>query len=105
MMNKARINYWIDVGLIITFILSALTGLVKWPGLFRLTGIRHSALPMREISLVHDWSGLVMILLVLAHLLLHLNWIIIMTKTLFNNKKRIERKERIENNRKELKNE
>ncbi|MBN2459447.1 DUF4405 domain-containing protein [Candidatus Woesearchaeota archaeon] len=87
MVNKARINYWVDVGLVITFIASMITGLIKWPGLFRLTGIRHRDLPMLEISLVHDWSGLLMVILVLVHLILHFNWMVTMTKCLFKKKK------------------
>ena len=87
MVSKARINYWIDVGLVVTFICSLLTGLIKWPGLFRLTGIRHTSLPMLEISFIHDWSGLLMGLLVLAHIILHFNWMVLMTKGLFKKKR------------------
>lgn len=86
MATKARINYWVDVGLVIAFIVSMVTGIIKWPGLFRTLGLSHQALPMYEISTAHDISGLVMILLVLLHIILHFKWMIGMTKNLFRKK-------------------
>jgi hypothetical protein len=87
MASKARINYWVDVGLVASFILSMITGLIKWPGFSRITGISYTFLPMLEISIIHDWSGLIMVALVLLHIILHFNWMIAMTKGLFKKKR------------------
>lgn len=38
---------------------------------------------MPLISILHDWSGVVMAILVLAHLILNWDWIMSMTKGFF----------------------
>lgn len=88
MVKKARINYWVDVGLVVSFIISLITGIVKWPGLFRDLGLSYAGLPMNLISKAHDISGLAMGLLVLLHIILHFSWMINMTKNLFKRKDR-----------------
>ncbi len=82
-MNRAKLNYWIDVGLAISFLISLTTGLIKWPGLIYTIGVpAYKVLHVRNISTIHDWSGLVMGLLVIIHLILHWNWIVSMTKNM-----------------------
>ena len=72
-MNKLKLNYFVDVGLAISLIICFFTGLIKWPGLIRIIGTSiYQILHFRNISLLHDWSGLIMGLLVLFHLVL--NW-------------------------------
>lgn len=87
-MNRTFLNYFIDVGLTITFILVFFTGILKWPGLVLWFGFSYSNFPMRAFSLIHDWSGLIMSLLVFVHIILHWNWIIATTKKIFSKKKR-----------------
>ena len=86
-MNKIKVNYWIDVCLAITFLLVFITGIFKWPGLITKFGISYSDLPMRTFTFIHDWSGLIMGLLVLIHLILHWNWIVSVTKSMIRGKK------------------
>ena len=75
-MNKAKLNYWIDVGLGISFFVCFYTGLVKWPGLINVIGASaYKTLSFSKISRLHDMSGLIMGLLVLVHLILHWKWI------------------------------
>jgi hypothetical protein len=78
----------IDIGLICTFVLSFGTGiiklLIKYPEILRYLGVR--SLPVFTISRVHDWSGLVMGILVLFHLLLNIPWLVAMTKNIFRGK-------------------
>ena len=81
-MNKLKIDYWIDVGLAITFLSAFITGLLKWPSLIRFFGLTHRNLPWAEITFVHDWSGLIMGLLVFIHLLFHWKWIVCVTKNI-----------------------
>jgi thiamine transporter ThiT len=85
-MNPAKTNYWIDIGMGIAFMLSLITGIIKWPRLITWFGLTYSQLPMKAISAVHDWSGIIMGLLVLVHLLLHRKWISCMTRQFFNKK-------------------
>ena len=83
-MNRTKLNYWIDVGLAISFFTCFYTGLIKWPGLIRIVGTSaYSVLHVRNISLLHDWSGLIMSLLVLAHLVLNWKWMVMVTKKVF----------------------
>jgi hypothetical protein len=86
MVSKLKINYWVDVGLGITIITSGNTGLLKWPGAVRIFGLRHAVLPMYQITTIHDYSGLLMALLAIVHIVLHWNWIVCTTKSLFKKK-------------------
>ena len=92
-MVKNKIKYVIDIGLLISFILVVITGIVKFGTLLRAIGINldYKELPMSQISLVHDWSGIFMALFVLIHLILNIDWIISTTKSFFK-KKEDERK-------------
>ena len=85
-MNKTLLNYWIDVGLAISFFACFITGLIKWPGLVNTIGVSaYNLLSFKNISRLHDISGLIMGLLVLIHLALHWKWIIVVTKNIFKN--------------------
>lgn len=77
-MNRGKINYWIDVGLFISFLIVALSGIIKFPGwgLYQVFGFNN-------ISRWHDWSGIALVILVFLHLILHWNWIVGMTKNIF----------------------
>ena len=85
-MERAKLNYYIDVGLAISFVLVACTGIIKFPKLLPGLGISYQSLPMRTLSIIHDWSGVIMTLLVLVHLILHWKWIVAMTKSIFRRK-------------------
>jgi len=82
-MNKAKINYWIDVGLGISFIISFVTGIFKFPGLTQYFRSVYRIISAIYMAKIHDWSGLIMGLLVLAHLILHWRWLVAMTKNIF----------------------
>lgn len=86
MTDKGTLNYFIDCGLIITFSLSFITGIVKFPEWTRYFSDVFLIIPAFSISQIHDISGLVMGLLVLSHLLLHGRWIVAMTKSTFGRK-------------------
>jgi len=87
-MEKNKIKYFIDVGLLISFIVVLVTGIIKFGTLLRTIGINlnYKELPMSQISLVHDWSGIFMGLFVLVHLILNIDWIIATTKDFFKKK-------------------
>lgn len=83
-MNNLKLNYWIDVGLAISFFICFITGLIKWPGLIKVIGASaYKTLSFSNISRVHDMSGLIMGLLVIVHLALHWKWIVAVTKNIF----------------------
>ncbi|MBW2966281.1 DUF4405 domain-containing protein [Candidatus Woesearchaeota archaeon] len=81
-MNKSKLNYWIDIGLGISFIISFITGLFKFPGITQYFTAVFRVIPSYYMSKIHDYSGLVMGSLVLVHLILHWRWIVAMTKNI-----------------------
>ena len=84
-MNKSILNYWVDVGLIMSFFVCFISGLIKWPGLIKIIGVSaYKVLHANNISMLHDWSGLIMGLLILIHLSLHWNWVAVMAKRIFS---------------------
>ena len=82
-MQRATVNYIIDLGLFISFLCVAVTGILKMPGLVQTLGMNYKSLPFNVITPLHDFSGVVMTLLVLLHLVLHWGWIVGMTKSFF----------------------
>ena len=83
-MDKLKLNYFVDVGLAISFFACFITGLIKWRGLVNLVGVSvYNFLRFNNISILHDWSGLIMGLLVLLHLVLHWKWIVSVSKSIF----------------------
>ncbi|MBN2042298.1 MAG: DUF4405 domain-containing protein [Candidatus Aenigmarchaeota archaeon] len=83
MVNKAKLNYVIDVGLGISFLSVFITGIVKFPDFLQYFGITRRYIPVQGLSTIHDWSGIIMGILVLVHLVLHWKWIVCMTKSFF----------------------
>lgn len=73
-MNKLKLNYFVDIGMAISFVIVAVTGILKLPVLGGKT---------EEYLFLHDWSGVVLTAFVLLHLILHWNWIVCMTKGMF----------------------
>ena len=88
-MDKIKLNFWIDVGLAISFFICFFTGLIKWPGIIKIIGVSaYKVLHVKNISVLHDWSGLIMGLLVIVHLVLHWKWIVCATKVVFKGEKK-----------------
>jgi hypothetical protein len=81
-MRRVYLKYAIDLGMLVTFLLCFTTGILKFPGFLGFIRAARYVLPMLDITLIHDWSGVAMGILVFAHLLLNFSWIIAMTKQL-----------------------
>jgi predicted ferric reductase len=47
----------------------ALTGILKFRELLRPFNIPYDKLPMQQIYILHDWTGLILILLIFTHLI------------------------------------
>jgi hypothetical protein len=87
-MNKATLNYWVDVLIAVAFVISAITGLaflVMGSGGYQ--GGRNAnfataflGLERAQWSDLHTLGSLVMIGGVFMHLVLHWNWIICVTR-------------------------
>jgi hypothetical protein len=84
-MERAKLNYFLDAGMLIVFIAVAATGIIKMPVVARGLG-GYGSLPMDTITPLHDISGVLLVVFVLLHLALHWGWIVGMTKALFSKK-------------------
>jgi hypothetical protein len=81
-MNRAKMNYWVDVGIGFAGAISALSGLV-----FLLSGDLASGvlgISYQTWNAVHTWSSLAAIAGVGAHLALHWKWMVTMTKQMLS---------------------
>lgn len=86
MRNRSVINYFVDMGLALAFLITAITGVFKMPLLFNLGLVNYRKFNMLLINRFHDWGGIAMTVLVIVHLALHWKWIVAMTKKLFTGK-------------------
>ena len=92
MKNAAKINYWVDIIIGIAFVMVAFSGLILF-----FAGPRggyqggRNPLYLRPILFLsrntwkelHNWSGILMMVGVLGHFILHWNWLVCMTGNLF----------------------
>ncbi len=83
MNNKAWINYFVDLGLVVGFVVCGITGIIKWPGLLKAFEVSRASIPISNITTMHDYSGALILMLAIVHVWLHLGWMISMTKRLF----------------------
>ena len=86
-MSKQKLNYWIDVVIGLAFVLSALSGMVLFFAPSGYQGGRNPFYGQTVLFLsthtwdtLHTWGSLAMIAGVGAHLALHWNWMVCMTR-------------------------
>lgn len=86
-MNRLKINYLVDLLMVIAFLITAISGLILFlflPGGFPRAGQQLClAITRRGWIVIHNFAGVIVIILVLLHLILHWNWIIQVTKSWF----------------------
>ena len=89
MSKKAKLNYAVDVVIGLAFILSAVSGLVLFFAPSGYQGGRNPYylqsvlfLSTHTWDILHTWSSIAMISGVGAHLVLHWDWMVCMTKIL-----------------------
>jgi hypothetical protein len=75
-MDRKILRWSVDLAMGMVFMICFVTGLLKFTLLLRLTGLNGLVLPSALISDLHDWSGLLLGLLVFTHLFLNRGWII-----------------------------
>jgi len=77
-MQKPKINYFIDFLMGLSFLLVSITGLILF--FIKRASAEYLGIQRKNIILIHDWLGILLIFLVILHLILHWNWIKCMTK-------------------------
>lgn len=83
-MKKAEFSYLVDMGLIITFFISFISGILKFKEVtlfFANNGIYFSNY---WLNYIHDRIGIVFGIIILFHLIIHFKKIKINTKKYFN---------------------
>jgi len=86
-MDKPKINYLVDSTAFISFLVTSVTGLVIF--IFLPSGVRQGRLQeffgmnKGTWNFIHIWSGILMLVFVVIHLILHWGWIAYMTKNVF----------------------
>ncbi len=83
MKTKVKVNYVVDMGMLLAFLICGLTGILKIPEL----AVPFSDSYYMAATLLHDWSGVVLVALAGAHTLLHGRWLIKMTKKISESRK------------------
>ena len=78
MLSKPEKNYFINIILTIMALVCIVTGF--------LLDSKSNALNARSL---HIWSGYIMSGLLAIHLLMHIEWVASLTKTIFRNKKKV----------------
>ncbi|MBN1523786.1 MAG: DUF4405 domain-containing protein [Spirochaetales bacterium] len=94
MKNRAKINYAVDIMIGLGFIAAAISGIVLLlAGSGGYQGGRNPAVSQSIMFLsrlewkdIHNWSGIIMVIGTLGHLVLHWNWFVCTTKNLFSKK-------------------
>jgi cytochrome b561 len=84
-MDKNFIKYLVDIGLLISFLGVSITGIIKFRSFLGFFGIApdYASLNTTLLRQIHDWTGIVMVALVLVHLILNWSWIVSVTKDFF----------------------
>ena len=86
-MNRNKLNFIVDFLAFISFLVVAKTGLIIF--FFLPSGVRQGryqeffGIAKSTYSVIHDWAGIIMIVLVLIHLILHWRWIVCNFKNAF----------------------
>ena len=73
-------TYIVDIALFISISFVITTGLIKFPGFLPFLRINPLAVPLNELSFIHDWSGVISVILGLIHIVQHFKRIASTTK-------------------------
>jgi cytochrome b subunit of formate dehydrogenase len=88
--NKARINYYVDIVIMISFVIAAVSGMILFfAGSGGYQGGRNPRYAQEVLGIsrllwkdLHDWGGIIMLAGVFLHLVLHWKWMVCMTRNL-----------------------
>jgi len=86
-MNRKMLNYWIDMGMAVSFLLVFVTGLLKYKRLLLWLADIRVYMPTYLITEIHKYAGAAIGVFVLIHLVLHFKWIAAVTRSIAGRKK------------------
>ena len=79
-MNRQVVRYCLDLSMGIVFLICFITGILKFTLLMHMLGLTGIVMPLALMSDIHDWSGILLGILVAIHLILNHRWIMAMTR-------------------------
>ncbi len=74
---NTKLNFCIDILMLILFIIVAITSLILF------FDLRISVIRNQDLKIIHTYLGLVLIIIMVIHFLLHFKWITSIGKNLF----------------------
>ena len=86
-MNMQVVRYCVDLSMGIIFLICFVTGLFKFTLLMRMLGLTGVVMPLALMSDIHDWSGVILGIVVAVHLILNRRWILSMTRKMLGGAK------------------
>ena len=86
-MNMQVVRYCVDLSMGIVFLICFVTGIFKFTLLMRMLGLTGVVMPLALMSDIHDWSGVMLGIVVAVHLILNRGWILSMTKKMLGGAK------------------
>ncbi len=87
-MKKNTINYIVDWVAFLFFLITLITGLMRFSVILSFIIINIGPIDVNLLNFVHRWSGAIMGVMILIHVILHWRWVKNNTKSLFRSKKK-----------------
>ena len=73
--------------MVFCFLFIAFSGIIKNRDIWQTIGLGYDKLPMKEISLAHDWVGVALLVLIIIHLILQRKWFVYIYEKMVEAKK------------------
>jgi len=83
-MERDDLNYFVDAILGLVFLGVAITGIIKLRVVMNYLGLEWNDPIVQTFSKIHDAAGVVLVIFILIHLILHWQWIIEKTRNLLS---------------------
>ena len=83
-MKRKTINYSTSFVLTILFFIVGLLGILIFPGFLKIFGINLNSLPKLQMSNIHHTIGVIVIISISVHVVLHWNWMGALIKKFFS---------------------
>jgi len=87
-MNKNSINYIVDWIAFIFFLITFITGIMRFSVVLSFIVINIGPVNVNLLNTIHRWSGVIAGVMILLHLILHWGWVVKNTKNLFRGPKK-----------------
>ena len=78
--RTVKMKYIVDIGLLISFLACFATGILKLPGFIQFFHRLSFSLPMDQLTVLHDRSGVLLGLFAVIHLYLNWKWLVSVTR-------------------------